>query len=85
MRIKVTVRISRLLRVLQATQKLNPRMVAQPRRHLRLRMVVPPVRNNSTSLANTGPGDTIGIFVAVTVLGTFGHYLYTKRRLRLSE
>lgn len=41
--------------------------------------------NNSTSLANTGPGDTIGIFVAVTVLGTFGHYLYTKRRLRLSE
>ncbi len=34
----------------------------------------------SSALANTGPGDTIGIFVGVSTLAGFGHYIVTRRR-----
>jgi len=32
-------------------------------------------------LTNTGPGDTITIFIGATIIGTLGHKLYTRRKI----
>ena len=37
-----------------------------------------------TSLPNTGPGNLIGIFVIVTIIGAIAHRIYTKRALSKS-
>jgi hypothetical protein len=41
--------------------------------------------SSSNALVNTGPGDTIALFIGATTLGTLGHYFYTKRRLGFTE
>lgn len=35
----------------------------------------------SGKLTNTGPGDTLAIFLGVTVVGTLAHQAYTRRKL----
>jgi hypothetical protein len=35
----------------------------------------------TTTLVNTGPGDVVGIFGVVTILGTLGYHSFLKRRL----
>jgi hypothetical protein len=35
----------------------------------------------TTTLVNTGPGDVVGIFGVVTILGTLGYHSFIKRRL----
>lgn len=37
-------------------------------------------RTSSSSLSNTGPGDTVALFVAVSLLGTLAHSLYLRRK-----
>lgn len=41
----------------------------------------PPAQTPPTTLVNTGPGDVIGIFSAVTIAGALGYRLYLSRRL----
>lgn len=36
-------------------------------------------------LTNTGPGDTVAIFIAVTLSATVGHYLVTRRTMSSSK
>lgn len=36
---------------------------------------------SSSNIANTGPGSTISIFVAVSLLGVVAHHLYSRRKV----
>lgn len=40
-------------------------------------------RGTNTSLTNTGPGDTVGIFFGVSAIAGLGHHLFTRRKLQV--
>jgi len=43
--------------------------------------VTPPPATPPTKLVNTGPGQVVGIFAAITVAGAFAHRLFLSRKL----
>jgi|SRR5581483_8870400 len=41
--------------------------------------------NNASNLANTGPGNTISLFIGASLLGALVHHLFVRRRLGLTN
>jgi len=42
-------------------------------------------QTTNQSLANTGPGNTVALFIGVTVVATVGHVIYSRRKLKSGQ